>query len=136
MSINDEQNFDVIFEGFAERHFIKHFRRKYKKAWDVTKNAIIAEFKRIDNILGCNDYTETIKSKDCFRLIKLYFKIAGTNESKRGSGNRVIGIVNIKARICKILLVYSKNNICSPNETQKWQLIIKTNYPEIWNNLF
>jgi len=34
-------------------------------------------------------------------------------------------------RAVKILLVYSKNEISAPNETQKWKNIIKDEYGEI-----
>lgn len=133
MSTSGNQNFKVAVESFAERHFVKQFRKKFKRAWDVTEKALTAELERIDNILGSNDYVEIIKSNCDLRLLKLDFKIAGSNESKKSSGNRVIAIVDLKARTCQILLIYSKNDICQPNETQKWQTLVKENYPGIWN---
>jgi len=131
MSTSGGENFEVLVEEFAERHFIKQFHKKYKNAWDITEYAIIVELQRIDNILGCNDYVEIIKSNCDLKLIKLNFKIAGTKESKKSSGNRVIAVVNMKTRTCRVLLVYSKNDISSPNETKKWQSMIMKNYSDI-----
>jgi hypothetical protein len=135
MSTSGGENFEVTIEEFAGRHFVKQFHKKYKKAWNITENAIIAELKRVDNIIGCNDYVEIIKSNCDTVLIKLYFKIAGTNESKKSSGNRAIVFADMKNRNCKILLVYSKNDICPPNETQKWQTLVRENYQDLQNYL-
>jgi len=40
-------------------------------------------------------------------------------------------LVDEDARAVNILLVYSKNEISSPNETQKWKTMIKDEYGEI-----
>lgn len=132
MSIDNGQNFEVLVEEFAERHFIKQFRKKYRNAWETTERALIAELQRVDNVLGNNDYINIIKNNCEFSLVKLYFKIAGTTESKKTSGDRAIVFINIKTKICRVLMVYSKNDISPPNETQKWLTIVKNNYPDIW----
>lgn len=132
MSIDDGDNFEVEISPYAHRHFIKLFKRKYKKAWDITESALIQELKRIDSVLSQTDRAETIKCNENLLLVKLYFRVAGTNESAKGSGNRAIVYVDKSLHICKVLLVYSKNEICQPNETQKWENIIKDNYSEIW----
>ena len=57
-------NYDVLFESFAERHFIKTFAKKYKGAWDITLRVITEEFRQID-LLFLKNTAETIKdSKD------------------------------------------------------------------------
>lgn len=134
MSFDNFENYEVEIMPYAERHFIKLFHKKYKKAWQITEAAIIAEIERIDNVIGKTDKAETIKCNGNYLLIKLNFRVAGTKDSAKGSGNRAIIFVDNNTRTCKVLLVYSKNEICQPNETQKWQEIIKSNYPEIWAN--
>jgi ribosome biogenesis GTPase A len=42
-------------------------------------------------------------------------------------------LVDEDTRVVKILLVYSKNEISPPNETQKWKAVIKSEYGEIAN---
>lgn len=125
-------NYEVLIEEYAKRHYIKVFKKKYKGSWDVTETAIIQVIRRIDNILGLTDKAEIIY--DCKRksLVKLDFKIAGTKESAKTSGNRAIVFVDHISRTCNVLLIYSKNEICSPNETQKWLNIVKLNFPDIW----
>lgn len=133
MSSEILSNYDVEVSQFAERHYIKKFRKKYKRAWDITEVAVVQECARIDTLIGQTEIAETIKCNGHFSLVKLNFKIAGTKDSAKTSGDRAIIFVDNQKRDCQILLVYSKNEICSPNETQKWQSAIKENFPEIWN---
>ena len=127
-----EENYEVSIEKYAEKHFIKVFKKKYRNAWEITETAIIQELERVDNVLGKTDRAEIIYNCPQKCIIKLNFKIAGTKESAKTSGNRAIVLVDHSVRWCNILLVYSKNEICSPNETKKWVKIIQNNYPEIW----
>jgi len=63
-------------------------------------------------------------------IVKMDFKIAGSNVSAKSSGNRVIAAVDTKQKMVKILLVYSKNDIGPPRETDKWKNIVAENYEE------
>jgi hypothetical protein len=132
----NNDNYVVEIEDFAHRYYIKLFNKKYKKAWDITEQAILRELERVDRLLGLTDKAEKISIADRRCLIKLNFKIAGTNISAKSSGNRVIVLVDHTSFVCKILLVYSKNDISPPNETQKWMNIIKINYPDIWKMFY
>lgn len=132
MSSDGTGNFEVEITPYAQRHFIKSFSKKYKKAWEITQTAILREVERIDNVIGETNRAETIKCQENILIVKLYFRVAGTKDSAKGSGNRAIIFVDNKVCECKILLIYSKNEICQPNETQKWENIVKENYPEIW----
>lgn len=69
------------------------------------------------------------------KISKVEFKIAGTNESRHGSGNRCIIAIDNKNNAIKILLLYHKNHLGSGNETTKWKQIIKENYLEYKNLL-
>ncbi len=123
----------VHIEDFAERHYIKVFSKKYKKAWVITKNAIVEMFVRFDSLYGLTDKVDVLMLNCDKLIIKLDFKVAGTKESAKSSGKRVVAYIDKELFVCRILLVYSKNQIGPPNETQKCKQIIKTNYPEIWN---
>ena len=76
---------------------------------------------------------DLISTFGCYKLVKLDFAVEGTRISPKASGNRCILIVDEDTRAVKILLVYSKNEISPPNETQKWKAIIKGEYLEISN---
>jgi hypothetical protein len=130
-----EINYSIQIEGFAERHFIKSFQKKYKKHWDVTHHAITAEFERIDNLL-LTDKAEIIIDNDNIKIIKTDFRVSGTKESAKKSGNRAIIAWNEKDKFVYILLVYSKTDLPSNNkETDEWKKLIKNNYPK-YKHLF
>ncbi len=126
--------YSVVVEHFAKRHFIKNFRKKYKNAWDITWRAIVEQFKRIDSLLDTS-IAETIINTDNIKIIKSEFRIAGTRQSKKASGNRCIIAVHRDVEIVYVLLVYHKNNLGGGNETAKWKQIIKNNYPDYYKLL-
>ncbi len=122
-------NYDVIFESFAERHFIKTFAKKYKGAWDITLRVITEEFRQID-LLFLKNTAETIKDSKDIKICKTEFKIAGTQVSRHGSGNRCIIAIHKNTNKVFVLLVYHKNNLGSDNETSAWKNMIRENYQE------
>ena len=126
----DLLNYSVKFEDFTKRHYVKKFQKQYGEKWLLTELALIAVCERIDNMLLYNRADE-IASKDKLQLVKLDFAVEGTQMSPKSSGNRCILFVDNSARVVRILLVYSKNEISEPNETQKWKAIIKREYVEI-----
>lgn len=132
MSTNE---YSIFVEKFAERHFIKSFVKKYKdKKWDITLSAIKSILERYDNIAPHHHSLDSKLDVICpcgqYMMIKLDFAVAGTQMSPKSSGNRVIAAVDSTNKIIKILLVYSKNDICQPNETAKWKNIVADNYEE------
>jgi len=67
-----ESNYSVQIEDFAERYFIKSFKKKYGSKWDVTLNAIIFQLERIDNlILTTNKATTIIDGEELKQSLKL-----------------------------------------------------------------
>lgn len=124
-----QSNYSVQIEGFAERHFINSFEKRYKKHWSITLLAIIAELERIDTLLLTNR-AETICQVGDVRIVKTKFKVAGTNESAKSSGNRCIVAWHSDKQFVYILLVYGKTDLGGSNETAKWKNLIKENYPE------
>ena len=133
MNITNE--YQVTIESFTERHFIRTFAKKYKGAWDTTLDFLLAEFKFIDALFFKNT-AEYISDRNAGIVIcKTEFKIAGTQESRHGSGNRCIVAIHKNTNKICVLLVYCKNDLGSGNETTNWKRIIKENYPEYSNML-
>lgn len=123
----------VVFSEFSNRYYIKQFEKKYKNQWAVTRRAIVAQLERIDLVIQSSK-ADLIKKNGLHWLIKLDFAVAGRDTSPRSSGNRLIVHVENETKTVKVLLVYSKNEISSPNETQKWQAVVKSQFPEIWKH--
>lgn len=122
--------YEVVFEPFSERHFIKTFAKKYKGAWDFTLSTIIQEFEKID-ILFFKTIAEYITDKDADVVIcKTEFKISSTQESRHGSGNRCIVAIDKKTNKVHVLLIYYKSDLGGGNETAAWKKMIKDNYPQ------
>ena len=121
--------YTVEIEDFAERHFIKKFRKKYKQSWERTEEAIYAMYERVDNLLE-KKRANVICDVDGVRIIKSEFSIVGTNISPKASGNRCIAACIVEERTVKVLLVYNKNDIPQHNETAEWKMLIIENYPE------
>jgi len=125
-----QYNYRVLFEDFTERHFVKKFRKAYKDKWQTTEMAIISVCEHIDNMLQYNR-ADLINSVGSNKLVKLDFAVDGTQISPKASGNRCILHIDEDTRTVRILLVYSKNEISEPNETQKWKTCIKNEYADI-----
>lgn len=121
-------NYSVQIEGFAERHFIKSFEKKYKTHWDFTLRAIIAELERIDTLL-LTSRAETICDAGDVKIVKTRFTVAGTKESAKTSGNRCVVAWHKDRQFVSVLLVYAKGDIGGTNETTGWKTVIKNNYP-------
>jgi hypothetical protein len=126
-------NYVVQIEKYSERHFIAGFKKKYKSAWEVTWKALEEEFKRIETLIGVNNYVETIIDCEKCLICKTEFRVAGTQESRHGSGNRCIIAVHKKEKIVKVLMVYSKTDIKGSRETDWWKGVIKDNYPDYFD---
>jgi hypothetical protein len=128
-------NYTVTIEPFADRHYIKTFAKKYKRAWDFTLSALVREFQSFDVILEKTIAEEiTDRSADVI-ICKTEFKISGTQESRHGSGNRCIVARHKNTNKICVLLVYHKNDLGGSNETAHWKNVIKENYPEYGNLL-
>ncbi|OJI08666.1 MAG: hypothetical protein COV08_03190 [Candidatus Vogelbacteria bacterium CG10_big_fil_rev_8_21_14_0_10_49_38] len=128
-------NYAVTIEPFADRHYIRTFAKKYKRAWDFTLSALVREFQSFDVILE-KSITEEITDRNADVVIcKTEFKISGTQESRHGSGNRCIVAKHKNTNKVCVLLVYHKNDLGGGNETANWKNVIKENYPEYGNLL-
>jgi hypothetical protein len=123
-------NYRVTIEPFADRHYIRTFAKKYKKAWGFTLSALIRECQNFDVILEKTIAEEITDRNADVVICKTEFKISGTNDSRHGSGNRCIVAQHKSTREVSILLVYHKNDLGGGNETVQWKKAIKENYSE------
>ncbi|HEY4483264.1 MAG TPA: hypothetical protein VI953_03770 [Candidatus Paceibacterota bacterium] len=122
-------NYVVVLEKYAERHYVSNFKKKHKGAWDITWEAIVEEFRRMDSLFETT-IAETIAEKGNIKICKTEFRVAKTQESRHGSGNRCIVAVAKSTCTVHVLLVYGKNDIAIHNETAEWKHKIRENYPE------
>ena len=110
MSTNTK-TYTVIVTGYAERHFIKGFHKKYPGSlWPKTLETICFMLAHADGLRE-TDKAEIIHSADERYIIKGNFAVIGTRESPKASGNRYVAFVDDTTGICEILLVYGKNDI-------------------------
>ena len=110
----------VQFDPYTKNHFIKSITKRYSsRQWQATRKSLEFVLEHIDQHI-LTDKARTIHASDVGRIVKLYFKIAGTKDSARGSGNRAI-----------VFLDDTLKEICQPNETVKWQKVINEQFPEI-----
>jgi len=121
--------YSVNIKQYAERHYIKSFAKKYGRAWDITIETLIRELQSFDILLE-RKIAEMITGNANIKICKVEFKIAGSNQSRHGSGNRCIAVVHKDVSSINVLLIYHKNDIGDGNETAKWKQIIKDNYSE------
>jgi len=121
----------VQFDPYTKRHYIKNIAERYSdRQWQATQKAIEFVLGHIEQHI-LTDKAEIIHASDAGRIIKLYFRVAGTKDSAKGSGNRAVVFLDDKLYVARVLLIYSKEEICEPNETAKWQKIIDDQFPEI-----
>lgn len=121
--------YTIIIETFSERHYLKNFQKKYKNNWKITWIAICESLERFDSLIKTS-IIEIIKENNNIQIAKMEFRIAGTKQSRKASGNRCIIAINKENKTINILLIYHKNDLGNKNETEKWKKLIKNNYPE------
>ncbi len=117
------QKYRVIFEEYAERHFIKDFEKKHKAHWSVTRRSIEDTLERVANLEDSSSLDFIYESSRGTCIFKFDFKIAKTNVSSKASGNRcILEVCNQRLEV-KILLVYGKSHIDRPDkqETMWWR---------------
>jgi len=120
-------NNSVEIEPFAANHFVKSFEKKHKQHWNTTFLSIIDGLKRIEFLLQTNR-AETISVAGEIIIIKTQFRIDGTKESAKSSGNRCIVAWHTDNQKVAVLLVYCKTDIVGRNETAAWKSLVRKNY--------
>lgn len=120
---NSENLFRVLFAEYAKKHFLKKFKKKYKgRQWELTEKSIRQDLARLRMKNNSTQKTQQIDElyhcKDCW-IAKYDFRIAGTKQSTKSSGNRCIIFIDNNKNLCEILLIYNKTDLPSnKKETQ------------------
>ncbi len=124
------QNYSCSWSKYAERHYAKVFSKRYKNAWQTTRDDITDVCRRIDSMLMYKR-ADLIFDTGLQKIVKLDFAVEGTRVSPKASGNRCILFVDEEQRHVEVLMAYSKNEIGPPNETAKWKAVVKAEHGEI-----
>lgn len=123
-------SYTVTVADFTSRHYIKDFSKKYKGAWDITIRALLRELQSID-VLFSSSIAEAIVDTQEIKICKVEFRVAGTKQSRHGSGNRCIVAIHKRTQKVVVLLVYHKSHLSeSGSETAQWKRIVKQQYEE------
>lgn len=124
--------FSVTFTSFAQKHFLKDFKKNYKgKQWEYTEKSIVQDLMRLrmeNNTTQFSSQIDEFKYNDDEYLAKYDFKIALTNESTKTFGNRCVIYINNENNIIKILMIYGKTNLPKNKDETKFIMDeLKTN---------
>ncbi|MDD3793912.1 MAG: hypothetical protein PHI37_03810 [Candidatus Gracilibacteria bacterium] len=123
--------YDVLVSEYAKKHFMKSYIKKYK-TWDDTYKEIYNMLSHIDRFL-LSTKAEKIHIGDNGYIAKCEFKIVGSHESAKTSGNRIIVFVDEERFESSILLIYAKTDVAGSNETVWWEQEVKNNHKEIYD---
>lgn len=126
----NSQNYSCSWSKYAERHYAKVFSKRYKNAWETTRDDITDVCRRID-LMMAYDRADLIYDNGLQKIVKLDFAVAGTRVSPKASGNRCILFVDEEIRHVEVLIAYSKNEIGPPNETAKWKEVVKAEHGKV-----
>ncbi|MBR3594664.1 hypothetical protein IKL45_00275 [Candidatus Saccharibacteria bacterium] len=135
---NSDSLLRVTFSDFAKKHFLKSFQKRYKgKQWELTEESIKQDLARLR--IGSNTIQETQQIDELYHegeywIAKYDFRIAGTKQSTKTSGNRCIIFIDNGKNRCEILLIYSKTDLpANKKETQYINDILEKEFPEYYH---
>lgn len=136
----DDRSFAVAYAPYAIRHFLKRFQKDYKgRQWQVTEEGVFEDLSRItytDHDLQQTGQIDELKHLGHYWLAKYDFKIAGTKESTKGSGNRCVLFFDNAKKTLEILLIFNKTDLPKNcHETQYIYQIVKQEFPKLWELL-
>lgn len=102
--------FQVEFSGYSKHHFLKKFKKKYPgKQWLLTEESIKQDLSRINfNDLQLSQQVDELWNDGKLWVFKYDFRVAGTKESTKSSGNRLVGIINLAQNLITIIVIYHK----------------------------
>lgn len=120
----------IVVGKYAQKHFIEWFSKTHKHTRNNTWKTIEIMLLHLDSFLMTSKIS-AIHSCVQGEIFKAEFKIVGSNESPKTSGNRIVLYLEYETQTCTVLLVYNKNHVQGANETAWWLREIKNNYGEI-----
>jgi len=111
----DNKLLTVKFDVYAERHFLKRFKKDYKgKQWEITEDSIVEDLSRIkmvDSDLQHSQQVDELWFKDNCWIFKYDFRVAKTKEYTKASGNRCICYIDNGNNKMLILMIYGKGDL-------------------------
>lgn len=130
MSI-EPSGFLVRVEEFARSHYIKQFQKR--PAWSITWKGLEQILVRFDAtaLAGKLEPPIAISEDRSLILYKMSFRMADENKSAKASGNRLIFVCDFPNRIIRVLLVYNKNHVEGPRETDWWKGLVYDQYDNL-----
>ena len=135
---SSDRLFAISYADYAKSHFRKEFEKKYKgKQWEKTEISFLEDLRRLktpNNTTQLSSQVDQLKQKGDYWLFKYDFRIAGSKESTKSSGNRIIGFIDNKIGKIEILIIYGKTDLPkNKGETAFIEDTIKLVYPEIYS---
>ena len=131
-----EKLFAVEFSDYAEKHFLKEFRKNYKGVqWKMTEDAIMDDLMHLSH--GGYDLQKTQQVDELWHdgniwVFKYDFRVAKTKVSAKTAGNRVVGVLDIDANRIEIVMIYSKTDLPkNMSETQFIKGVLNENCPGV-----
>jgi len=113
--IKDNKLLTVEFDEYAERHFLKRFKKDYKgKQWEFTEESIVEDLSRIKmekSDLQLTQQVDELWYRDACWIFKYDFRVAQTKESTKTSGNRCVVFLNNGDNRISILIIYGKGDL-------------------------
>ena len=128
----------ISYSDYAKSHFRKEFEKKYKgKWWEKTEQSFLEDLRRLrtpNNTTQQSAQIDQLKHQGDYWMFKYDFRIAGSKESTKSSGNRIVGFIDNKYNKIQILIIYGKTDLPkNKGETAYIDDTIKTVYPEIYS---
>lgn len=105
--------FQVEFSGYSKHHFLKKFKKKHPgKQWLLTEESIKQDLSRINfNDLQLSQQVDELWNDGKLWVFKYDFRVAGTKESTKSSGNRLVGIIDLAQNLITIIVIYHKTDL-------------------------
>lgn len=111
----------VEFSDFAERYFLRAFKKKYKGViWKVTETSIFYDLTRIQNKLQFTQQVDELRKVGEKWYFKYDFAIAKSKKSPKASGNRCICLLDEEQRKITILAIYHKSDLPKNMSETAW----------------
>ncbi|MDK2899349.1 MAG: hypothetical protein PWQ10_536 [Patescibacteria group bacterium] len=108
--LKDDIPFGVDYSAYAKRHYLKQLQKDNPgKQWSITEDGIFEDLSRItytDQDLQQTQQVDELWHKNEYWIFKYDFRIAGTIESTKGSGNRCVVFINTTRKSMEILMIF------------------------------
>ena len=117
-------NYEVIFEPFTERHFIRTFAKKYKGAWKFTLDALLQEFRFFDELFLKNTAETIVDSAEVKRRISA---LAAKTVTMAELTETPVKIVEVKSALKKDKVVNPKAVLTPSKKTNNKKAANKIN---------